>query len=278
MGEKYKIGNISKLLGIPIQTLHYYEKCGFVTPGKDEQNHYRYYNAWDVNFLLDSKFLRSLQFTNAEIAQMIHQDSREEIAEKFDEQEKKLLDTVCYYQAVLDEMSVEKQRLAVVRDHLGTFEEVQSPRLLFSRYRLNNSYHMTDGKDSEIPQISGWLKHLPFVKATFVVPREHIRKDGCGRLAYWWGYSIAPQRAKELQVPTEDAEYLPACKSVYTVFKAYGENTFAPAFYSQVMQPILERGYTVAGSPVGRLLVRSHEEQQFTRFFEIWVPVEKTEP
>ena len=67
MEEKYKIGTISKLLGIPIQTLHYFEECGFVTPSKDSKSNYRYYDAWDVNFLLDSRYLRSFEFSNAEI-------------------------------------------------------------------------------------------------------------------------------------------------------------------------------------------------------------------
>jgi len=273
--EKYKIGDISKLLGIPIQTLHYYEKCGFVTPSKDEQNHYRYYDAWDVNFLLDSKYLRSLRFSNAEIEQMINKDSMEEIHSRFDTQEKKLLDIIYHYQAVLDELYSENRRLSSFQNHIEKFQEMKSPQLLFNRYRFNNTYNIATDQNGEMPRISSWLEHLPFVKATFIISHEGIKEKKQEELAYWWGFSVSPGRAKELQIPTEaPVQYVPSRKSVYTVFSAHEANTFIPSLYAKVLKPIWEMGYEISDFPIGRLLVRSHEEKQYTRYFEIWVPVQ----
>ncbi|MBR3375918.1 MAG: MerR family transcriptional regulator, partial [Firmicutes bacterium] len=44
---QYKIGDVARILGISTDLLRYYEKKGVVTPTKDKQNDYRYYDAWD---------------------------------------------------------------------------------------------------------------------------------------------------------------------------------------------------------------------------------------
>ena len=52
-GMKYKIGDVARILGISTDLLRYYEKKGVVRPVKDKANDYRYYEAWDINFLMD---------------------------------------------------------------------------------------------------------------------------------------------------------------------------------------------------------------------------------
>ena len=50
---RYKIGDVSRILGISTDLLRYYEKKGVVQPQKDKNNDYRYYDTWDINFLID---------------------------------------------------------------------------------------------------------------------------------------------------------------------------------------------------------------------------------
>lgn len=273
MSQKYKIGTISKILGIPIQTLHYYEKCGFVSPLKDEESNYRYYDTWDVNYLFDSKHLRSFNFSNAEIRQMINKDSVHEIQQKYAKQEKKLLDLIYHYQNVLDTLHAEKLRLSAFHENIGEFTELKGPQWYFTPYRLNNSYR-TPEEQSEIPQIDNWLSNMPFVAATFKITLESINKEEAQALDYWWGFSISTKKAKELGMNTECAEYIPSKACVYTVFSAHNKNTFVPSLYEQVFQPLWAAGYEISDAPVGRLIVRSHEEETYTRYFEIWVPIE----
>lgn len=272
MNDKYKIGTISKLLGIPIQTLHYYEKCGFVTPLKDQNSNYRYYDVWDVNYLLDSKQLRSFNFSNAEIEQIINNDCVVEIQRKFDKQENKLLDLIYHYQAVLDTLNAEKKRLSAFHQQIGKFTEKNNPRLYFNRYRLNNSYRISEDRN-EIPQIDNWLSHMPFVTATFKITQESLNKKEPQAIDYWWGFSISTKKAKELNIPLQGAEYISSQKCIYTVFSAHSQNTFVPSLYKQVFQPLWAAGHEISDTPVGRLIVRAHEQNQYTRYFEIWVPV-----
>lgn len=274
MDEKYKIGTISKLLGIPIQTLHYFETCGFVTPSKDSKSNYRYYDAWDVNFLLDSRFLRSFEFSNPEIEAMINTDDLSSLITRFGNQEKKLLDMIQHYQGILDELHQDKIRISRHQEYLGQFQTEKSPQMFFYPYRRNNNFETGVKGDTAIPDITGWLDNMPFVKATFRIPAECLKQRDKDRLEYIWGFSVSTRRMKELQLEMDETvEYCSSRQCLYTVFKAYGRNTFIPSLYEQVFKPVWERGYEITDSPVGRLLVRIHEDGVFTRFFEIWIPV-----
>ena len=70
-GMKYKIGDVARILGISTDLLRYYEKKGVVRPVKDKANDYRYYEAWDINFLMDCLWMKGFGFGIEEIGHMV---------------------------------------------------------------------------------------------------------------------------------------------------------------------------------------------------------------
>ena len=64
----YKIGEFSKLVGISVKTLRYYDECGVLKPSKiDTFTGYRYYSDNDIMACEFIKMLKSLDFTLDEI-------------------------------------------------------------------------------------------------------------------------------------------------------------------------------------------------------------------
>ena len=64
----YKIGEFSKLVGISVKTLRYYDECGVLKPSKiDTFTGYRYYSDNDIMDFEFIKMLKSLDFTLDEI-------------------------------------------------------------------------------------------------------------------------------------------------------------------------------------------------------------------
>ena len=68
---KYKIGDVARILGVSPDILRYYEKKGVVTPTKGESNDYRYYDAWDINFLMDCLWFKNFGFSIDQIAGIV---------------------------------------------------------------------------------------------------------------------------------------------------------------------------------------------------------------
>ena len=76
---KYKIGDVARILGVSPDILRYYEKKGVVTPMKGENNDYRYYDAWDINFLMDCLWFKNFGFSIEQIADIVRIPSISEL-------------------------------------------------------------------------------------------------------------------------------------------------------------------------------------------------------
>ena len=82
-GMKYKIGDVARILGISTDLLRYYEKKGVVRPVKDKANDYRYYEAWDINFLMDCLWMKGFGFGIEEIGHMVTSCPYDELMDHF---------------------------------------------------------------------------------------------------------------------------------------------------------------------------------------------------
>lgn len=272
--DKYKIGSISKILGIPVQTLHYYESCGFISPEKAENSGYRYYDAWDINFLLDSKYWQSYGYSTADVEKMINTDSIDDIQTKLENQEQFLMDKLCFYQNLLEQVTKEKNRLSKIPMSLGAYEIKKSPLLLFDSYRIRD-YYESSKNNEELPKIHDWIQNFPFVQPTFTINQNTINPRNSDSLEYKWGFSISPSKCKELNISfSSKPDILPAQTCIYTVFQANGRNTFVSSLFEQVFNPIWKKGYDITAMPIGRLIIRAHSTDSYKRFFEIWVPID----
>lgn len=272
--EKYKIGSISKILGIPVQTLHYYEKCGFISPEKAEGSGYRFYDAWDINFLLDIKYWQSFEYLNREIGQIMKNDTIENIKERYSHQEQLIWEKLCHYQNLLGQIEEERKRLDKTTENLGKYQMLKSPLLLFDAYRVRNTYRSIEDADV-LPRLREWIDLLPTARATFTVNPDSVISDAPEALEYWWGYSISPAKAREARSSIhERAKLIESKNSVYTIFQARDKNTFASSLLEQALLPIQKRWDKIEETPVGRLIVRAHDGKRgYERYFEIWVPV-----
>ena len=55
MYQKYSIGTMAHLMGISAEALRYYESKNIVSPIRDPETGYRYFNTWDFHMLLRAR-------------------------------------------------------------------------------------------------------------------------------------------------------------------------------------------------------------------------------
>lgn len=269
--EKYKIGTVAKLLDLPDDTLRYYESRGIVTPQKDEESRYRYYDAWDLNFLLDSKWYRSYDFSLNDVVKMINSDDQTAFIDRCIKHEAELLQTIYEYKLKLNSLVKFRQRVAKIKNKLDMIEIVERPPMIYQRMRVDNEFIFDD---EALRVMQKWLSLLRSVEHTFFIPNYTI-SDKSSFNEYWWGFSLSPDDAISNGIDiSPPVVYLPPVKSVYTVFTAGSRNTFSLSLKTKVIQKILDMGHKIVDAPVGNLLVRLHEDGEFTRYFEVWVPIE----
>ena len=69
-----KINEVSKITGVSLRTLHYYDKIGLLVPAKLE-NGYRVYSNDDLNKLQKILFYKYLNFKLSDIANIIENNN-----------------------------------------------------------------------------------------------------------------------------------------------------------------------------------------------------------
>lgn len=89
---KYKISELSNLLNVSTNTVRRYEKMGYITSKRSENNNYRYYGEDDITNFMTARLLRKYGFTHTEIAGIKNSEISDLISayenqiEKMDEQ------------------------------------------------------------------------------------------------------------------------------------------------------------------------------------------------
>lgn len=277
MEKRYRIGDISKLLNIPISNLRFYEDKGIVKPYKDKTNGYRYYTAWDLNDIIDTLRFREMDFSLEDIEAILKKEDLDSITLHYMEQEQKLLKKIQKYSHMLEVLSNERIRIQHVKEHIGLFSVCKSPGFIFHRFRKKNTLQNKNGIESvdEIYDKSKeWLEAFPEACPSFYVPMHSLLQNAPQDIEYWYGYSMSYACAVQNHIKmVSPNEYLPSTTCVYTVFTAHEEGTFMESFYENVYKEIINQGKNIVGSPYGRLVVKSHEEQNYQRYFEAWVPI-----
>ncbi|MDR2771753.1 MAG: MerR family transcriptional regulator [Clostridiales Family XIII bacterium] len=269
--KKYKIGAVTKLLNLSEDTLRYYESRGFVTPQKDEDSGYRYYDAWDLNFLLDSIWYRSFDFPLKDVMKMLNEDNAASFADRCAKRQVELLRTICAYKQKLDALARFREKILRMKKHIGVLEISERPEKIYQKHRVKDDFIFDE---DVLDLIKKWLTAMPLPDHTFIIPR-YAESDAKRFSEYQWGFSLPPdiaiQNGLDVSPP---AEYFPRVKSVYTVFTANERRTFLDSFQNKVVAEIHRMGYKIADRPMGNLIVRLHEEDGFTRYFEVWTPIE----
>ena len=67
MYQKYSIGTMAHLMGISAEALRYYESKNIVSPIRDPETGYRYFNTWDFHMLLRARHYQNYGFSLEEI-------------------------------------------------------------------------------------------------------------------------------------------------------------------------------------------------------------------
>jgi len=267
---KYKIGDVSKILGISADLLRYYEKKGVVAPEKNESNDYRYYDSWDINFLIDCLWFKNFGFSIEQIADIVRIKSTKELDELFCSKEDELRATINRCTLLLERGEQHRRNLMEMERLLYKCEIAESPHIVRFINRVGNDYPTNTGCDSLARR---WLSAMPFNHRYFELP-------GAGSLQNeedcFWGLCLEMDYVKRLnfEISPPMVEKLPT-RCIHTVFKSNGgRGGFAPSLLQYALRFAAENSYVISGNIHGTLLASIEEGGKLIGYFEAWLPIE----
>ena len=141
----YKIGDVSKLFHIGMDSIRYYEKIGLLTPYRDEENNYRLYSLEDLRKITTIREMLALNFTTAEIREFDENRSVSTTLDLFQKELNRINDQIVTLQQQKDDL---KARIASVESSLALKEDssikvldcYERPCIMISETNIPDNY------------------------------------------------------------------------------------------------------------------------------------------
>lgn len=141
----FKIGELSKLYNISVDSIRYYEKMGLLNPVRSQESNYRMYSVEDIRKLTMIRELLNLKFSveqirrfdenrSVEVTQIVLEEELQKLNEAIEELERNRM-------SIQARLGILKQRVNTVKDevaHLISIEERKC--LLVSESNLPDDY------------------------------------------------------------------------------------------------------------------------------------------
>ncbi len=264
----YKIGDVSKILGISPDIMRYYEKKGIVKPHKDENNDYRYYEVWDINFLIECLWFKQFGFGMKDIAKIISKSSYDELQDTLTHKEQELQESITHQQMLLDCLQTHNDHLEDCQKCLSKFDIQSSPYVI----RYINRYNFLYDDSPEIQELGRqWLDYFPFINRCFSVKLDVLMSHGSD---FEWGFSMPVEYASKLNVDIRPPiEHVPSCRCLHTVVRQPGKYGFSTKLLDPMLDYARENSLDICGDARGRLLCSVREDDVMTGYFEAWIPI-----
>lgn len=151
MKQYFKIGEISKLYHIGVDSLRYYEKLGIITPERAESGYrlYRLHDIWRLNVIRD---LRELDFSMDDIQRYLKNHSVDSTLVLLEAELSAIHSKLSYLQQLQDNVEQRLQTLQSARHkNTGIVELIDCPvRHLFS---IPGGYKTEEEMDVQIKQL-----------------------------------------------------------------------------------------------------------------------------
>lgn len=268
---RYKIGDVSRILGISADLLRYYEKKGVVQPQKDKSNDYRYYDTWDINFLIDCLWYKHFGFAIPQVAYMVTDCYHGDLISLLDEKSDQMEADIRRQEQLLARLREHRDAVDRVKAIIGVCEVADSPEMVCYLNRFNNSYTYTP----EMQKLSRqWQDYMPFTQRYFEIQQEGLLRDGDD---FAWGFSLTAAYAEELNVSVKPPlRRIPSRECIHSAFLSSGRNAFTPRRLRFLLDYADEQGLTISGNAMGNLIcsVREEGSDDMTGYFEVWLPVD----
>jgi len=267
---RYKIGELAAMLGIPTETLRFYEQKGLITPTRDESSGYRYFETDDFFRLLIIKSLRGFEFTLSETLAIINEpDVRARI---------RLMETK------KEEFRLVQEKYAALREHADTYvralEEVErslwkcrieTGPSMYACMALDNQYAYK-GMDGLAAVNQRWLDASPFPQMALSMDRQSF-ENSAERRPFRYGLAIDEADAERLGLEAAPPVFrFPARRAVHTVFRvplgAHPADSLGHLF-----DFLAENGLEPAGDALGHLIYQTYCPGEEAGYFRMWVPV-----
>lgn len=270
MYQKYSIGTRAKLMGISSEAIRYYESRNIISPVRDPETGYRYYNTWDFHMLLRARHYQNYGFSLEEIAELFRSHELAEIRGKMVDQEEMIQQEIIRQMNLLKRIRQSQQVLHDAKENVGKFRIEERPGI----YRMNTQKNYTLFKKKEqLDLISEWTEKEPFVFSCAVFYQKNIEK---GETEFDFGMGLREEYAQFLNVKeSELVQYYPPCLCVHTCIPSRSGKYLSLESLKEGFRYLEQNGLSLAGDIVTQVACMTKPEEEYFNWHIVWFPIKE---
>lgn len=269
--QQYRIGAISKVMNIPVDTLRFYESLGIIKPKKDARNGYRYYTVTDIGNLLEYIRCRKMDISGKESVKIIQKDNLQEYITCMENNKDNLLEQQKRYSLLYAYQTEHLEKLEDLGKELYRFKIVTSPEIYYFNNRSENYFAPVGDLG---PLMENWLQYLPFVEQFCKIKLDALQNTR-EELSYRLGMCIRKKWAIQLgmDVAGPHIYYVPPQMAVHVTV---GMKNFvidrAPLL--EGLQYIHDHHFIANGDIMGNTIASVNDEKgESIQYVELYFPI-----
>lgn len=276
---KYRTSDLSKMLDVSRNTIRRFAEKGYLSPGRDDTNQYRYFRNADVEKIAYISKYRKIGFGHDEIAEMLNANIYDNCAmyqQKMDELDKEIARLQSLRHMVKDDVNM----MIGVKEYGDSFIERNSVAMHYVSYKVGDKIADSDNKQK---QLHRFIYEFPEVEYIYIIRKEDIlnRRVRCEECI-----AIRSKLAYKQSIDLEDEaiESYPETPSVLRFVRlpvdfmdrdSEEQEDIKKILYDDYFAYMEEHGYMVAGDAVGVKISFSKEEEQEWQYVVLGIPVVK---
>lgn len=246
-----------------------YERAGILKPwrGENEQA-YRTYEHMDFAALIRARGYHHAGFTTKQTAQLLQAKGLEEVVDQYTRRRQELEHEIQFKKMLVDTLRELEEVSARADQDLWRITRRQQPAMYRFPFMRDGTYCLKDRQERALQQ---WIAKTPI---TFISQSNEWDKLAAGQIQYTAALGIWEEQAHSLDLDLRWAEYYPARPALYSIVREEG-NEFHPLIsLKPLLEYVSESGSQVTGDPVSRVFVSINKNENYTRYREVWLPVE----
>lgn len=276
--QRYRIGEVSKMVDVPVETIRFLEQKGLVSPEKNTETGYRFYSVWDINLILDYKKFRKIGFSSRETVDLVRDSSFADLLEQLDAKRKEAAYLSHFYQAKALKLKNFQSVLRNAPELVGKYYIMNRPEnySLFTRAHSGGNLKMTNARDTE-GGFEEVTRNYPFVehiyrlkKGELMLPEEQEEAE--------WGFTVKKYWADRVGIQLlPRMEHIRPVTALFTVITLDEQEYFTRSAAENALQYMEDHHYTLCGDILGVYIATVREGGRNVRYMELWMPIRGTD-
>lgn len=269
MMNNYKIGQLTKTMGVSSHLLKHYEKFDLIFPIKDHDTNYRYYNFTQFGRLIQSKTFRNLGFTIKDTSDLINCYENHRLNTI-------LKNHIVCLETEIKNLTLKKQlteklyQTSLACDtHLNEWFIETMP----ARYILQQSNNRTliEENHSLIENVN-LIDHLPITESILYIPKENLEST---QFKYHWSLGITLDAFNLLDLPFDQRFIkIESHRAFVTYLKVPTPYTTNSVLINNIKSQFNSFPFKCCGDLLAIHLKSTCEQNQSFHFFKIYIPIE----